>query len=206
MNGFDPRVIRAAYEVAADDYLTTFGDDLDQLPLDRSLLDRVAERCVESGWVLDVGCGPAHVCRYLAQRRVTVIGCDFAPAMLAVARRRDPNLLVLGADIRALPVQTGAAAGIVSFYVLQHLRRSDLRTVLQELGRVLQPRGVLLLGVHAGEGEFHPTPEITATRYTADELAEHLTAASFIVETVDHRRPLPHEHQGDRVYVMASRA
>jgi hypothetical protein len=41
VNGFDPRVIRAAYEVVADDYLTTFGDDLDHLPLDRRLLDRV---------------------------------------------------------------------------------------------------------------------------------------------------------------------
>jgi hypothetical protein len=89
---------------------------------------------------------------------------------------------------------------------LEPLRRSDLRTVLEELARVLLSRGVLLLGVHAGEGEFYPTPEITATRYTADELAGHLADACFIVETVHHRRPLPHEHQGDRVYVMTSRA
>ena len=125
---------------------------------------------------------------------------------MAVARRRDPHLAVLGADIHAVPVQTGASAGVVCFYVLQHLRRSDLRTVLEELARVLRPRGVLLLGVHAGEGEFYLTPEITATRYTADELAGHLTDACFIVETVHHRRPLPREHQGDQVDVMASRA
>lgn len=205
-SGFDPRVIRAAYEAVADEYVMTFGDDLAGLDLDRRLLNTVAEYAAAVGRVLDIGCGPAQVGRYLAARDVEVIGIDLATAMLAAARKAEPRLSVLAADLRTLPVRTGSVAGVVAFYVLQHLPRIALQPALRELRRVLAFGGVLLVAVHAGVGEFDPAPEITATRYTADELASRLADASLRVESVGHREPLPHEHQGDRLYVMARAA
>lgn len=201
--GFDPQVIRAAYAAVADEYLTTFGDDLAHLDLDRRLLDTLAEYAASTGRVLDIGCGPAHIGRYLAARGVEVIGVDLTPAMLAAATREAARLALVAADLRALPVRTGSVAGITAFYVLQHLPRSALQAALDELRRVLVHDGALLVVAHEGEGEFQPAAGLTATRYTDHELAAHCDRASLRVESVHHRGPLPHEHQGDKCYVLA---
>ena len=153
--------------------------------------------------MLDLGCGPAHLAEYLTKRGAGCAGIDLTPAMLAVAKRRVVNLPVAAGDLRSLPVRSGTAAGIVAFYVVQHLERSELRPVVEELRRVLAPGGLLLIAAHAGDGEFLPAPDIRATRYTAAELDAACADASFAVEAVHHRPPLRHEHQGDRVYILA---
>jgi SAM-dependent methyltransferase len=202
-SGFDPQVVRGAYDSIAAEYAATFGEDLDRVEVDRRLLSAVAEDAVGRGQVLDIGCGPAQASRYLATRDVDPIGVDFAAAMLHTAREAVPGLPVLAADLRALPVRTGSVAGAVAFYVLQHLPRTELQDALREVRRVLMVGGPLLIAVHAGEGEFHPASDITATRYTAEECTAHLVGASFRVQSVHHREPLPHERPADRLYVLA---
>src|ERR1700728_427420 len=64
-DGFDPKVLRDAYDAIAPEYAAKFGGDLDQLDLDRALLDFVAATAAD-GLVLDVGCGPAQAGGYLA--------------------------------------------------------------------------------------------------------------------------------------------
>jgi SAM-dependent methyltransferase len=186
----------------ADDYATNFGDDLDRLVLDRRILDGVADRSAGAGFVLDLGCGPAQISNYLVARDANSVGIDFTDAMLRVARQRADSLPLLGADVCRLPIRTGVAAGVVAFYVLQHLRRSELVDALLEVRRVLVDNGVFALAVHAGTGELQ-LGDVTATRYQANELTRQLVGASFSVETVEHRGPLPHEHQGDRIYIVA---
>jgi ubiquinone/menaquinone biosynthesis C-methylase UbiE len=202
-SGFDPRVVRGAYDSIAAEYAATFGDDLDRLEVDRRLLNALADDTAGRGPVLDIGCGPAQVSRYLASRDVEPTGVDFAPAMLHTAREAAPGLTVVAADLRALPVRTGSVAGAVAFYVLQHLPRSELGAALREVRRALTPGGPLLVAVHAGQGESHPAPDITVSRYTAEECSSHLVAASFRVESVHGRDPLPHERPTDRLYVLA---
>jgi SAM-dependent methyltransferase len=203
VDGFDPQVISAAYAAVAEEYAVRFGNDLVDLELDRVLLDDIAARCIGRGVVLDLGCGPAHLSEHLISRAVDCVGVDLTPAMLTVAQRRVPNLPLAAGDIRSLGIRTGSTVGIVAFYLLQHLERSELPAVTRELRRVLALGGVLLIAAHAGGGEFRPTPEIRATRYTPAELEQHCVRASFAVEAVHHRSPLQHEYQGDRVYVVA---
>jgi ubiquinone/menaquinone biosynthesis C-methylase UbiE len=200
--GFDPHVIRAAYASVAEDYAASFAEDLAELELDRRVLDVIASHCAENGVVIDVGCGPAQNAAYLMERDAPCLGVDFTPVMLAVARRRVPGLRVLAADLRALPVRTGGAAGVVAFYVLQHLPRHGLAPALRELRRVLMPNGLLAAALHAGEGAFD-VGEVSGTRYTPDELIDQLGRVSFAIDMIDRRGPLPHEHQGDRIYLVA---
>jgi ubiquinone/menaquinone biosynthesis C-methylase UbiE len=201
-DGFDANVIRSAYAAVVDEYAATFGEDLAQLELDRRVLDAVAARCAARGVVLDLGCGPAHIARYLVERGAGSVGIDFTPAMLGAARPRDRTLPLAAGDVRALPVRDRSVAGIVAFYVLQHVPRAQLGGVLREMRRVLIGEGLFAAAFHAGDGELQ-VGAVTATRYRAEELGAYLEAASFVVETIEHREPLPHEHPGPRSYLTA---
>ena len=59
----------------------------------------------------------------------------------------------LAADIRSLPLAAGTVGGLLAFYSLIHVRRSECALVLREFARVLRPGGQVLLSAHEGEGE-----------------------------------------------------
>jgi SAM-dependent methyltransferase len=205
-DGFDPAVLRHAYDAIAPEYAAKFGGDLDRLDLDRELLDFVAATAAD-GLVLDVGCGPAQAGGYLAGRGTRVLGLDLSAGMTAAAVDRYGNLGLLAAraDMRQLPLRSRSCAGAASFYALHHLPRGDLPAVLGEFGRVLAPGAVLLLATHEGTGEFVADghPDIKGTLYTGAELELALTAAGFRSVQVRRRDPLPHERQSGRIYVTA---
>jgi SAM-dependent methyltransferase len=204
--GFDPAVVRDAYDAIAPEYAGKFGDDLEGLELDRALLGSLAAT-VGGGLVLDVGCGPAQAGGYLAAQGCRVLGLDLSAGMLASAVARLGALGFRGAraDLRQLPLPSRSCAGAASLYVLHHLPREDLPTALSEFGRVLAPGAMLLLATHEGTGEFVADghPDIRGTLYTGQELADALTRAGFSSVQIRRRDPLPHERQSGRVYATA---
>jgi SAM-dependent methyltransferase len=207
---FDARTVSAAYDTVAADYVAAFADDLDRLPVDRSVLDAAAERLKGRAPVLDIGCGPGQVAQYLADRGVAVVGVDLAPQMLVEARRRAADLSLAGGDMRWLPIRSESCAGVVAFYSIQHLPRPALGDALREFRRVLAPDGLLVVATHLGEGEFfseeflgHRVERVGGTFYGAEELEGELVGQGFSVEEARQRGPLPHEHQSERIYAIA---
>jgi SAM-dependent methyltransferase len=211
MDAFDAGAVRRTYDAVAEEYAAKFGDDLADLAFDREMLDAVAEKAGAGGRVLDVGCGPGQVAAYLAARGVHAVGVDLSARALSIAHRRRPAVVVAAADMRRLPVRAGSCAGVVLFYSFHHLRRAEVPETVSELRRVLAPGGTLLIATHEGEGELTSEPEwlghhvevMGATLFTADELAAAVGRASFDVDAVRFRDPLPHEYQGPRVYLTA---
>jgi SAM-dependent methyltransferase len=204
--GFDPAVVRDAYDAIAPEYAAKFGADLERLELDRALLDFLAATAA-GGLVLDVGCGPAQAGGYLAAQGSRVLGLDLSARMLAsaVARHGALGFRAARADLRQLPLLSRSCAGATSFYALHHLPREDLPTALSEFGRVLAPGAVLLLATHEGTGEFaaEGRPDIRGTLYTGQELEDALTRVGFRSVQIRSRDPLPHERQSGRVYATA---
>ena len=208
---FNPRSVRDAYSAVADDYEAAFAHDLERLPVDTAVLDDAIERSPEHRLVLDVGCGPGQVGAYIAARGVRVVGVDLAPEMLAVAHRRTPLLPVAVADMRSLPLRSRSCGGVVSYYSVQHVVRSELPIVLRELGRVLVDGGVLVIATHLGEGEIvideflgHDIEPVGGTFYDRAELEHVLTGAGFDIEDVRERDPLKHEYPSRRIYLTAA--
>lgn len=155
MDHFDPGSIRRTYDTVADDYAAAFADDLSNLPLDRSVLDRAMSRMTAGRPVLDVGCGPAQVASYLAERGTPSIGIDVAHRMLQVARQRTDGIPLVAADMRNLPVVAESCAGAIIFYSLQYVPRTHIGAALTELRRVLAADGVLVIATHLGTGELY---------------------------------------------------
>lgn len=149
------QTIATTYDRVAAQYTETFFNELSRKPFDRDLLDIFAECVRQQGLVGDLGCGPGHVARYLKDRDVDVCGIDLSAAMIAGASQRNPDIPFHQGDMRALANAAGAFAGIVAFYSLIHLQRSEILPTLQGLHRVLQPQAPLLLAFHGGAGEVY---------------------------------------------------
>jgi ubiquinone/menaquinone biosynthesis C-methylase UbiE len=209
---FDWKAVRAAYDTVAEDYVEAFADDLDGLPVDRSILDRAREQLDGVGLVLDLGCGPAQVAHNLTSHGIEVVGLDIATHMLRLAAARMNRDVFACGDMRALPFPSQSFRGVVAFYSIQHLPRSDLRIVLREIHRVLTSDGVLVVATHLGDGETqvheflgHEIEPVGGTFFSEEELRVALVDESFSWEASRRRDPLPHEYQSKRIYVMARR-
>jgi trans-aconitate methyltransferase len=111
------------YDRVAGAYAERYFTELERKPFDRELLDRFAADLCGRGPVCDLGCGPGHVGRYLAERGVEVFGVDLSPGMVALARQLNPGLRFERGDMLALALSDASLAGLVAFYSLIHLER-----------------------------------------------------------------------------------
>lgn len=200
-----------SYDAIAEEYATTYFDELDGKPFDREVLDRFAASVWGRGRVCDLGCGPGQIARYLAARGVDAFGIDASQAMVTTARRLNPKLDFQQGDFFALALADASMAGIAAFYSLIHCERGTLGRAVAELHRVLAPAGRLLAAVHAGEGEvtreeaYGKRTALVATLFSEREVRDALLGAGFRIDELTSRPPYAFEYPSTRIYAMATR-
>jgi SAM-dependent methyltransferase len=205
----EPEDIQGTYNVVADAYAEQFFDELSRKPFDRALLDAFAADCEGRGTVLDVGCGPGHVARYLSERGAKTLGFDLSLAMVELARKLNPGLAFKAGDMRALEVTDGSLAGIVAFYSVIHIPRPAVGGVLAGFRRALAPDGRLLLAVHGGSGSIHRDEflgrrvHFEARLFSLGEIVSLVESAGFWVDEARQRVPYEFENPTPRLYVRA---
>jgi SAM-dependent methyltransferase len=188
-------------------YEERFLTELDGKPRDREILSGFAVSVADP--VVEVGCGPGQIGAYVRHSGRRVFGADISPAMaLRSLARLDA---AVAADMRLLPLATGAVGGVIAFYSLIHVRRSELESALGELARVLRPGGHLLFSAHEGQGELEmseflgqPVPFV-ATFFELDELVTATRAAGLEITGAERREPYETESGTVRLYVEARR-
>ncbi|MEW9672048.1 class I SAM-dependent methyltransferase [Ammoniphilus sp. 3BR4] len=100
------------------------------------------------GSILDAGCGDGYGTGKLAHLGFNSVGIDISEEMIEKARSRQENQLPMRfeqADIVRLPFPAESFAGIMSINCLEWTESPLVG--LSELKRVLQPGGILCLGV-----------------------------------------------------------
>jgi SAM-dependent methyltransferase len=203
--------LECSYDRVAQHYVKEYFDELTRKPFDRTLLDEFAKSVTGKGEVLDIGCGPGHIGRYLKDRGVHVRGLDLSEKMIDAARQLNPGISFERGDMLALSLADGCLAGIVSFYAIIHLPRDRVTRALKEMSRVLQPEGRLLVSFHGGEGELHRDEwygepvSIDVTLMSPDEMQTYLKAAGFSNVKVLEREPYEFEYQTQRLYALADK-
>jgi uncharacterized protein YceH (UPF0502 family) len=148
--------VRSSYDAVAETYADNLVDELDGLPFETWLLDRVVAQA-DGSPVVEVGSGPGHITNYLADRGADATGVDFSPAMVEEARRRFPDRSFEVGDLRRLgrpPTSSGWAA-VLAWYSLIHLAAAELPDAIGALVRPLNPGGWLVLALHAGAEVRH---------------------------------------------------
>ena len=203
--------IVASYDNIAEQYAVDYFDELARKPFDRELLTKFAGLMPAGSRVCDMGCGPGHVGRFLAELGLDVLGVDISESMVAVARKLNPELQFEQGDMLHMRFPDRTFAGIAAFYSLIHIDRSRLPEALAELLRVLMRGGTMLVAFHAGEGEVHreefhgQSVSFHASFFGIEELESALETAGFAVEETLDREPYEFEYQSRRAYILARR-
>lgn len=164
---------------------------------------------VQGKRVLDAGCGPGFYIEELLRRDADVVGCDGAPAMIELARRRvgdDVTLQVHSLDDPFVWVDN-EAFDVVLCALAYHYVTNRLG-FLVEVRRILRDDGIVVISTH------HPTAdwsrlggsyfevssvtetwskgwEITAWRMPLGQLTDEFAAAGFVIERLVEPGPDP---------------
>ncbi|WP_051450279.1 class I SAM-dependent methyltransferase [Actinospica robiniae] len=112
-------------------------------------LARLREALGAGARVGDIGCGPGHQTERLRELGLRAYGFDLSFEMLGALGIAE----LAQADMRALPIRTGALYGVWCSAALLHIPRETVPGVLDEFHRVLRPEGRLGLLIAEGEGE-----------------------------------------------------
>ncbi|MGD0232120.1 MAG: DVU_1556 family methyltransferase [Syntrophorhabdales bacterium] len=116
-------------------------------------------RFQKGGVILDAGCGTGATCRRLRDDHgMAVCGVDISQSLLGGAHAQDSSLRLARASLESLPFPGATFDGILCECVLSHTAAAR---ALEELARVLKPKGFLVLsdlyvtdpsGVATGDG------------------------------------------------------
>jgi SAM-dependent methyltransferase len=211
--------VRTSYDAVAGEYEKRIAGELAGKPLDRALLAAFAESVPSELPVGDVGCGPGHVAGYLAELGCDVVGVDLSPAMIDIARRRNPTLTFHAASMLEMPVADGAWDGAVAMYSMIHLSAEERRAACRELGRVVRPGGTVMIAFHVSDAAHEPGDAVDKDEFLGqriqltmhflrpDDVAADLRVSGF----AEHARLVREadaavEYPSRRCYLMARRA
>jgi SAM-dependent methyltransferase len=132
---------------------------------------RRAGRFASRHRVLDFGCGPGRISRWLAARVATVHAVDGSLDMVRRARREVGaevrNVLFCPYDGVYLPLRPASFDRLTAIWVLQHVvDETSLSEVLGELARVLRPAGRALFMERISDDPVEPwtRPELLVRR------------------------------------------
>jgi SAM-dependent methyltransferase len=143
--------------------------------------------------VLDLGCGTGlPTARDLVAAGLQVTCVDLSPRMLDLARRNVPGAEFLQADVADLagpdggrPLPAGGFAGVTAFFTLLMLPRPEIPPALGTMRDLLEPGGLLALGMVEADVDDVPIPflghTIRVSGYLRDELRHVVADAGFDV-------------------------
>src|SRR4051794_7498359 len=202
--------VRSSYDAVAVRYADQLADELDVLPFERWLLDRVAEHA-DGGPVVEAGCGPGHITAYLAGAGADATGIDLSPGMVEQARSRFPDGTYEVGDLRRLMRPTTATgwSAVLAWYSLIHLATSELPDAVAALARPLAPGGWLVLAMHAGtavrhhDSWFDVPVDLDFVLHDPDEVVGLVEAAGLVDVEWYHRGPITARQEStSRLYVI----
>lgn len=209
----------ATYDAVAERYAAAMVDELQERPIERGLLDALVALTAPLGKPLaDLGCGPGHVARYLAERGAQVLGIDVSAQMIEAARRRFPGLPLRVGSMTALADGDGAWSGAALLYSIIHLTAAERARAFAELARVVCAGGHALLGFHVAAAAqpagsalhlqrwFDTDVDLTTYFLDPDEILAGLERAGFRLQARLDRQPLSaHEYPSQRTYLLVRR-
>ena len=103
--------------------------------------------------ILEVGCGPGNITKYLLAKRpdFNIDGIDVAPAMVSLAKNNNPTANFMVMDCRELSMLEKQYDGIVCGFCLPYLSHLDCSALFNNCKQILNDNGVFYVSFVDGE-------------------------------------------------------
>ena len=102
--------------------------------------------------ILDFGCGPGHESMRLTSAGAEVVGIDFSPECIRIARQRCPECRFEVMDFYTLDKTFGIFDGIFASGSLIHAEHDKVEAVIKDAAGLLRNNGCFLMIVQEGQG------------------------------------------------------
>ncbi|KAE8385476.1 S-adenosyl-L-methionine-dependent methyltransferase [Aspergillus alliaceus] len=119
----------------------------------KMLLDKLQT----SPCILELGCGPGvPILKMLLDEGAQVVANDISTKQIEMAKARCPGAKLVTGNMTTLTFEPASFHGVISFYTLFHLPRSQLKAMLTTIYDWLKPGGVFVFNLATiDEEEIH---------------------------------------------------
>ncbi|KAI4941977.1 hypothetical protein J4E91_010364 [Alternaria rosae] len=147
-------IVKNAYDHIAQWYLDWV--ESDKSPREKYVRN-LLERLPLSPCVLELGCGPGvPVLNMLLNGGAQVTANDISAKQIEMAKARCPCATFIAGNMTTLEFEPESFHGVLSFYTLFHLPRSQLRNMLVKIYSWLKPGGLFAFNLaDIDEEEIH---------------------------------------------------
>ena len=142
-------LVAAGYDEIADDFADWQKAVVGSQRL--AWLDRLLERIPDRPDVLELGSGAGVRSTRILAGRGRLVGVDISAEQVRRARERVPQGEFFVADALGVDFPRASFDAVVAFYVLTHVPRSELSSLLAKVARWLRPGGHFLATFGASE-------------------------------------------------------
>jgi SAM-dependent methyltransferase len=199
------------YDKTAKSYADKFSDELSKKHFDRILLKSFASENLDTGKLIDLGCGPGHTTKYLSGCGLTdILGIDISSRMVTVAKDMNPQLDFEVADILNLKYPNNLFGSAIAFYSIVHFDHNQVTIAFKEIKRILKENAEFLFSFHIGDNTVHldhfldQQVSIDFFFFETHQITDLLVKAGFEIIDVIERQPYKDvEYPGKRAYIWA---
>lgn len=105
--------------------------------------------------VLDIGCGPGNITKYLLRKRpeLNLTGIDLAPNMIELAKQNNPRAKFEIMDCRHVSGLNRKFDAIISGFTIPYLDKEETAKLISDCAEMLNPDGVFYFSLIDGKYE-----------------------------------------------------
>jgi len=146
------------YNACAETYLQKYSD----FHLYDDAYDSFIEYIKPGARVLDLGCGPGVISKYICERiDVSPVLVDLSEKMIELAKEIHPGAETFVCDIRKLPFEKESHDYILAAFCLPFLYDDEAKCFIKDIAGILRKGGYIYLSTMKGKGS-----EITDTSFS----------------------------------------
>jgi SAM-dependent methyltransferase len=133
--------------------------------------------------ILEIGAGTGRDGKFFQDEGLLVTCIDLSPEMINFCRQKGLSAQVM--DMANLDFPADSFDAVYALNSLLHIPNDELRTVLENIKRVLTPAGLFYLGIYGGEEEFEGVWENDSYNpkrffsFKTDEIIQKTTSEVF---------------------------
>ncbi len=107
----------------------------------------------EEAKILEIGCGPGNITKYLLSKRpdFEIFGIDIAPNMVELAKQNNPTARFAIMDCRQINILDTKFDGIIGGFCLPYLSQTECKELISNSYDLLSDNGLIYLSFVEGE-------------------------------------------------------